>query len=138
LIGGTEFLDIIKLLVKNNLFKNKSKMKISGRITVVLPLQEGTSTNGAWSKQTAIVEESEGQYPQSLAFDMFKDKIVALTVGQQVEVDFDTKAREYQGKWFNNVNAWKVTVIGQSAPAAPVADHSMTVPPARADKDLPF
>jgi len=111
-------------------------MKITGRITVVLPLQEGTSAKGtAWSKQTAVVEESEGQYPQSLSFDMMGDKIVALTAGQQVEVDFDTKAREYQGKWFNNVNAWKVTVVGQVLPVAP----SATIPPvAGAEPDLPF
>ena len=111
-------------------------MKITGKITVVLPLQEGTSAKGtAWSKQTAVVEESEGQYPQSLSFDMMGDKIVALTAGQQVEVDFDTKAREYQGKWFNNVNAWKVTVVGQVLPVAP----SATIPPvAGAEPDLPF
>ena len=111
-------------------------MKITGRITVVLPLQEGTSAKGtAWSKQTAVVEESEGQYPQSLSFDMMGDKIVALTAGQQVEVDFDTKAREYQCKWFNNVNAWKVTVVGQVLPVAP----SATIPPvAGAEPDLPF
>ena len=111
-------------------------MRINGRITAVLPLQEGTNEKGtAWSKQTAVVEESEGQYPQSLSFDMMGDKIVALTAGQQVEVDFDTKAREYQGKWFNNVNAWKVTVVGQVLPVAP----SATIPPvAGAEPDLPF
>lgn len=108
-------------------------MRINGKITAVLPLQEGTSAKGtAWSKQTAVVEESEGQYPQSLAFDMMGDKIVALTVGQQVEVDFDTKAREYQGKYFNNVNAWKVTVVGQVVSAS-----TQTTPPP-AEKDLPF
>ena len=111
-------------------------MKITGRITVVLPLQEGTSAKGtAWSKQTAVVEESEGQYPQSLAFDMMSDKIVALNVGYVVEIDFDTKAREYQGKYFNNVNAWKVTVVGQVLPVAP----SATIPPvAGAEPDIPF
>ena len=111
-------------------------MKITGKITVVLPLQEGTSAKGtAWSKQTAVVEESEGQYPQSLAFDMMSDKIVALNVGDVVEINFDTKAREYQGKYFNNINAWKVTVVGQVLPVAP----SATIPPvAGAEPDLHF
>jgi len=111
-------------------------MKITGKITVVLPLQEGTSAKGtAWSKQTAVVEESEGQYPQSLAFDMMSDKIVALNVGDVVEINFDTKAREYQGKYFNNINAWKVTVVGQVLPVAP----SATIPPvAGAEPDIPF
>jgi len=115
-------------------------MRINGRITVVLPLQEGTSAKGtAWKKQTAVVEESEGQYPQSLSFDMMSDKIVALTVGQHVEVDFDTKAREYQGKYFNNVNAWKVTVVG-STQAIPAAASTTTppVPAAGKGSDLPF
>ena len=113
-------------------------MKISGIITVVLPLQEGTSAKGtAWSKQTAVVEESEGQYPQSLAFDMMGDKIAALTVGQQVEVDFDTKAREYQGKYFNNINAWKVTVIGATQ-TAPQTASTNTPPPPAEGTGLPF
>jgi len=112
-------------------------MKITGRITVVLPLQEGTSAKGtAWSKQTAVVEESEGQYPQSLAFDMMGDKIVALTVGQQVEVDFDTKVREYQGKYFNNVNAWKVTVVGAAQVTPATTMPQAPTPPEGAD--LPF
>lgn len=114
-------------------------MRITGRITVVLPLQEGVSAKGtAWSKQTAVVEESDGQYPQSLSFDMMGDRIVALAVGQQVEVDFETKAREHQGKWFNNVNAWKVTVVGatQATATAPVAAATNTPPVA--GSDLPF
>ena len=112
-------------------------MKITGKITVVLPLQEGTSAKGtAWSKQTAVVEESEGQYPQSLAFDMMSDKIVALNVGDVVEIDFDTKAREYQGKYFNNVNAWKVTVVGSVTPQAPTATPQAPTPPE--ESDLPF
>lgn len=109
-------------------------MKINGKITAILPLQEGEGKNGKWQKQTAVVEESEGQYPQSLAFDMFGDKIVALTVEQQVEVDFDTKAREYQGKWFNNVNAWKVTVVGNTQ-STPVAQPT---PPPAEGSGLPF
>jgi len=113
-------------------------MRINGKITVVLPLQEGTSAKGtAWSKQTAVVEESEGQYPQSLSFDMMGDKIVPLTVGQQVEVDFDTKAREYQGKWFNNVNSWKVTVICATQ-AAPKTASTNTSPPPAEGTGLPF
>ncbi len=108
-------------------------MKIVGKITAVLPLQTGEGKNGTWNKQTAVVEEESGQYPQSLAFDMFQDKIVPLTIGQKVEVDFDTKAREYQGKYFNNVNAWKVTVSGAVA-NAPVAAPA----PAPEATGLPF
>lgn len=108
-------------------------MKISGKITAVLPVQTGEGKNGQWSKQTAVVTEEEGQYPQSLAFDMFGDKIVPLVVGSKVEVNFETKAREFEGKFFNNVNAWKVDT-GTKNPSVP-QDGAGAPPPV---DDLPY
>lgn len=85
--------------------------EITGKIIAVLPTRSGTSARGTqWSSQTAVIETHE-QYPKKIAFDVLGDKITEfnLQVGEEVTVSFDINARESNGKWFNSVNAWKVT-----------------------------
>lgn len=84
--------------------------EITGKIIAVLPTKSGTSARGTqWSSQTAVIETHE-QYPKRVAFDVLGDKIAEfnLHVGEEVTVSFDINAREYNGKWFNSVNAWNV------------------------------
>lgn len=85
-------------------------MDITGKIIAVLPTRSGTSAKGTqWSSQTAVIETHE-QYPRKVAFDVLGEKITEfnLQVGEEVTVSFDINAREFNGKWFNSVNAWKV------------------------------
>lgn len=92
---------------------------ITGKIIAVLPTKSGTSARGTqWSSQTAVVETHE-QYPKRVAFDVLGDKITEfnLQVGEEVTVSFDINAREFNGKWWNSVNAWRVVrQVGQQAP----------------------
>ena len=92
---------------------------ITGKIIAVLPTKSGTSSRGTqWSSQTAVIETHE-QYPKRDAFDVHGDKITEfnLQVGEEVTVSFDINAREYNGKWWNSVNAWQVVRQGgQQAP----------------------
>lgn len=84
--------------------------EITGKIIAVLPTKSGTSARGTqWSSQTVVLETQE-QYPKKVAFDVLGDKIAEfnLQVGEKVTVSFDINAREFNGKWFNSVNAWHV------------------------------
>lgn len=94
--------------------------EITGKIIAVLPTRSGTSARGTqWSSQTAVIETHE-QYPKRVAFDVLGDKITEfnLQVGEEVTVSFDIKAREFNGKWWNSVNAWQVVrQSGQQVPA---------------------
>ena len=84
--------------------------EITGKIIAVLPTKSGTSARGTqWSSQTAVIETHE-QYPKRVAFDVLGDRIAEfnLHVGEEVTVSFDINAREFNGKWFNSVNAWHV------------------------------
>ena len=88
-------------------------MKVSGKITKVLPLQEGTSQQGAnWRKQTIVVLEDDPQvpFPNEVAFDLFNDRIpeTALTVGQHVDVHFSIRTREYNGRIYNDINVVRI------------------------------
>jgi len=87
-------------------------MKISGKITRVMPLQEGQSQQGApWRKLTIVVMEDDPSimFPNEMALDLFNDKIPAtpLSVGQHVEVYFGVRTREYNNKVFNDINVFK-------------------------------
>lgn len=97
---------------------------ITGKIIAVLPTKSGTSARGTqWSSQTAVIETHE-QYPKRVAFDVLGDKITEfnLQVGEEVTVSFDINAREYNGKWWNSVNAWQVVRQGgQQAQQAAMA-----------------
>lgn len=91
-----------------------SRFFVDGIITNVLPVQSGVgkSSGKEWHKQTAVLQTSE-QYPKSIAFDMFNDRIIPLQVGQSVHVQISIESREYQGRWYTNVNAISVE---QAAP----------------------
>ena len=88
-------------------------MKISGKITKVLPLQEGQTQQGApWRKLTIVVMEDDPSimFPNEMALDLFNDKIPAtpLSVGQHVDVFFGIRTREYNGKVYNDINVFRL------------------------------
>ena len=111
-------------------------MEINGVIVAVLPIQTGEGKNGTWKKQTAVLE-TDGQYPKKVAFDMFGDKIKDLSVGDKVVAGIDIDSREYNGKWYTNIGAWKVEVT--EAVNTPEPEKKWTPePPASNQDEMPF
>lgn len=94
-------------------------MEIQGKIIVVLPERSGVSQRGNQWRSISYVLETQEQYPKKLAFDVTNDKIDQLNIqlGEILTVQFDINAREYNGRWFNSVNAWNVIRQNQQAPA---------------------
>ncbi|MCS6990346.1 MAG: DUF3127 domain-containing protein [Chitinophagales bacterium] len=112
-------------------------LEISGRVVAVLPRQEGTSVNGRWTKQGFVVE-TDDRYPKKICFVCWNeraDDVARLQPGMQVTVAFDLESREYNGRWYTDARAWRISVGDQPAventagAAAPVAPE---------DDDLPF
>ena len=98
-------------------------MEITGKIIAVLEPRSGQSrtTGNMWMSQEYVLETAE-QYPKRMCFNIFgedKIKLFAIEVGKEYNVSFDINAREYQGRWYNDVRAWKVEPANTSA-AAPV------------------
>lgn len=125
-----------------------SELTISGRIALILPLQTGTSKAGnPWKKQSYVIETG-GQYPKKVCFSLFGDKVdqFPIQVGQDVTVSIDIDSREFNGRWYTEINAWNVTYAGQQpqapAPQPPVAQPAPPQPqPAQqpqATDELPF
>lgn len=98
-------------IVHSHLFLITNEMEITGRIIAVLPEQGGVSKTGnEWKKQEYVLETHD-QYPKKVCFQIFgADKIsqAAIQMGEELTVSFDIDSREYQGRWFTNINAWKV------------------------------
>lgn len=109
-------------------------MEITGKIIAVLPERSGTSarTGSEWRMASYVLETQE-QYPRKVAFEVFgSDKIAqfAIKIEDVLTVSFDIDAREYQGKWYNSIRAWKVdrNVNTTAHTAQPVAAPA-SIPP---------
>ena len=130
-------------------------MDATGTIIAVLPAQSGTSqrTGNTWMRQEYVLE-IPAQYPRRICFDIFgEDRIkqFALRQGEQnVTIQFDIDAHEYQGRWFNEIRAYNVLRAMAAQPvqsAVPQQPQQAPFPPqvnAQADpaygsaNDLPF
>ena len=124
-------------------------MELEGRIARKLNVQTGTSTRGAWAKQEFIFEYQEGSFPSQVCMNVWgEDKVKELEkyqVGDKVKVSFNLSSREYNGRWYTDVRAWRIEPAGahqapveaplpQSAPLPSADDMSSPL----SDDDLPF
>jgi|SRR5450755_1564121 hypothetical protein len=114
-------------------------MQLTAKLVQLLPLQTGTGKNGQWKKQDIIVE-TDATYPKKICISIWGDKIDAgqLQPGNQLKIDFDVESREYNGRWYTDVKAWKIEVAGPSSQqpgdnAGVPAQNSPVM-----DDDLPF
>lgn len=88
-------------------------MEIKGRIIYVSPLASGTSNTGKqWSKQEYVLETVE-QYPKKVHFSMFNDNIVQFMEGQSVVIQANIESREFNGKWYTQVTAFRAELDSQ-------------------------
>lgn len=100
-------------------------MELTGKIIAVLPANSGVSnrTGNPWMSQEYVIEVP-GQYPRKCVFRLFgEDRIKQFNIqnGEDLTIQFDIDAHEYQGRWFNEIRAYNV-IRGQVAPTPnPVA-----------------
>lgn len=117
-------------------------MQLTGKLILVLPLQTGTGKNGQWKKQDIIVE-TEGQYPKKVCVSVWGDKIneSLLKAGTMLNISFDVESREYNGRWYTDVKAWKVEPAGSTSAAdQPAAADNVYFDEGQMESkdDLPF
>jgi hypothetical protein len=102
-------------------------MEVEGKIILALPEQSGVSRAGNnWKKREYVLETHE-TYPKKVHFVLFGDRAdqYPLNVGDEVRVSFDVNSREFNGRWYTSIDAWKVEPAtapaqgGYAAPAAP-------------------
>lgn len=118
-------------------------MELKGRIIQSLGLQTGDSRKGTgtWKKQEYILETT-AQYPKKVCFSLWGEKVeqFRLQVGDAVTVSFDLESREYNGRWYTDVRAWKVQKEGGNAAmdVPPGGDEPFVANTNAGPDDLPF
>ena len=119
-------------------------MEIIGKVSLLLPLQTGTGKNGQWKKQDFILE-TEGQVSRKINFSIWGEKVDQFTVraGETVTVFFDLESREYNGRWYTDAKAWKITRSESNSGNKSEAESGMSIPPSddiasNVADDLPF
>lgn len=97
-------------------------LEIEGTLAQKLPVQSGNSARGPWAKQEFILEYPDGNFTAKACFTAWgQDKVQDLgkyQVGDKVKVSFNLKSREYNGRWYNDLQIWKIAPAG-AQPAAP-------------------
>jgi hypothetical protein len=117
-------------------------MQFTAKLVQILPLQTGEGKNGPWKKQDIIVE-TKGEYPKKVCVSVWGDKMPKenLQPGSLLDISFDLESREFNGKWYSDVKAWKVEVAGKSgsadAPPDITPEQSISLQTEEGD-DLPF
>lgn len=85
--------------------------------------------------------ETDGQYPKKVCVSIWGDKIneSLLKTGAMLNISFDVESREYNGRWYTDVKAWKVEAAGGNT-SDPSPDDQVYFDEGHADEknDLPF
>lgn len=121
-------------------------LEISGKLSQFLPEVSGTGKNGTtWTKRDFVIETIDS-FPKKVCLSAWGDKTAELNgvgEGEMIKVSFDVSSREYNGKWYTDLRAWKIEKMGAATQGAPHTEGPGTFDPAPAGSesatdDLPF
>lgn len=99
-------------------------MEVVGKIIQVLPEQSGVGRNGnPWKVQPYVLETLD-QYPRKVHFEVFGEERIKqnpCAIDELVTVSFDIESREFNGRWYTSIRAWRIQQGDTTQAAAPVA-----------------
>lgn len=104
-------------------------LEITGRLLQKLPVFNGVSARGNWSKQEFVIETQE-TYPRKVCLSVFGDdkvkELTAFSEGDILKISINIESREYNGRWYTEIRAWR---ISKDAPEGVPTPPPPTVPP---------
>ncbi|HCQ79001.1 MAG TPA: hypothetical protein DIV46_03430 [Verrucomicrobiales bacterium] len=120
-----------------------NSFELSGILKV---LEETQTFASGFSKREFVIEVPDGKYPQMVKFETVRDKIDLLnsmSIGDELKVTFDIRGNEYKGRYYVNLNAWKIegshSNQGSAEDPQPSSfDSSFDNEPDPSDDDIPF
>ena len=118
-------------------------LELEGTIRQKMGVQSGTSARGPWAKQEFVVDFPDGNFTSQACFTAWgQDKVQELDkyqVGDRVKVSFNLKSREFNGRWYNDLQIWRISPAGAAQPAAPAPIPAAPAPvaPAPTLDDMP-
>jgi hypothetical protein len=112
---------------------------LTGKIKLI---QEAKTFDSGFTKREMVVIVEDGKYPQEINLEFVQDKVAlleSLQIGQEVTVSFDIRGREYNGRYFNNLQGWKIVAVGdQTTTTQEEQSPPYPVPADFEDEDIPF
>jgi len=115
---------------------------LTGKVKVI---QDAQTFASGFTKREFVVTVEDGKWPQEVCLECVQDKVSLLDtvqVGQEVTATFDIRGREYNGRYFNNLQCWKITAAAGGAPAAddkpPASDKDVPADFDEYEDDIPF
>ena len=120
-------------------------MDFEGKVLEILPPVSGQSARGTWERQTVVFEQPNKQYGKELAVTFMNkaQEVANLRVGESYLVSFDIESRNYQGRWYTDVRAWRVQPLQPVAQPPvqempPFVEEPTYTPAAGVVDDMPF
>lgn len=121
-----------------------NSFEVQGKLHKVFPSE---NKSGSFQAREFVIEVESGQYSQLIKFQLTQDRcdlIDSYSEGEEIQVHFDLRGREWDGKYFTNLNAWRLnrpSFTGKTDSDKPAQDEVSSLP----DKgfsdplnDLPF
>ena len=112
---------------------------LSGKIKLI---QDAKTFDSGFTKREMVVIVEDGKYPQEINIEFVQDKVAlleSLQIGQEVTVTFDIRGREYNGRYFNNLQGWKiVTIEDESTTTLEEQSPPYPTPSDFGEDDIPF
>jgi single-strand DNA-binding protein len=114
---------------------------LTGKVKLIQPVQ---TFDSGFTKREMVVIVEDGKYPQEINLEFVQDKVGLLEnlqAGQEVTVTFDIRGREYNGRYFNNLQGWKIVTARDETRFSPEVRSSAPPEIAPSDfdeNDIPF
>ena len=126
-------------------------MEFEGTVYRILPLTQGTSARGGWQRQDVVFDMQDGNFTRKICVTFFNrpDDVAKLKEGCTCRVSVNIESREYNGRWYTDIRAWRLQMPQPEAPAAaaPMPDlppfgeepaYPSATPAIAETDDLPF
>jgi hypothetical protein len=118
-----------------------NSFEVQGKLHKVFPSE---NKSGNFQAREFVIEVESGQYSQLLKFQLTQDRcdlIDSYTEGEEIQVHFDLRGREWDGKYFTNLNAWRLNRPSATektdSPKPAVQEEALPLPDGSFN-DLPF
>jgi len=84
-------------------------MELSGKVFKVGNIQTGEGKNGKWQKQEIVIEQDGGKFTKKIAVQVWNELTKwDFQEGNDISFEADVESREYNGKWYTEIKAWKI------------------------------
>ena len=113
------------------------ELKINGKVKLIMDTQ---TFDSGFRKREFVITTQE-QYPQDVKLECTQDRVTLLdsyNVGDDVEVSFNIRGNEYNGRYYVNLQAWRINKGSGAESPAPQAPDTTLEPTDEQDDDLPF